>query len=386
MIQGRWIFRLQPQQGELFSSLLTRNAHAHASEAYRFTNLFWPGRAIWNRDVDRCGDKMWFSEVAGLLGMPSEQIAAMSLERYRLALDPDGSVQRGDLQLLLSAGVFHRVRRRHAVQYCPACLAEDRQPYFRRMWRLGFLTLCPKHGASLLDACTFCDAPIMPHRTLPGRLTLCQDCGTSLITATPPDMRAVSPSLLAMQHSLLTILNTGACPDPLGPWCDATAFQGVRTLIAVAAMPCVSNSFRASLALPHEQDFSGSDIQFEHARLIQRNALLETCVVMLADWPRSFRDVAGACGLTKRTFARARLPSELADEVRRLPDGLRRPRVWTSIINSPEQIRLRRVDPDAWRAVRALNLLAVCQPKQTRVTRRSTVGRPPIGPLRVTTT
>ena len=41
----------------------------------------------------------------------------------------------------------------YGLQFCPHCLAEDIEPYFRLAWRLAFYTHCPKHYCMLLDLC-----------------------------------------------------------------------------------------------------------------------------------------------------------------------------------------------------------------------------------------
>ena len=45
---------------------------------------------------------------------------------------------------------------------CPWCLQGDAEPYFRRQWRLTFVTLCPQHRCQLLDRCAACAAPCSP--------------------------------------------------------------------------------------------------------------------------------------------------------------------------------------------------------------------------------
>jgi hypothetical protein len=52
-----------------------------------------------------------------------------------------------------------RKRRRHSLQFCPSCLVERR--YFRRTWRLAFVTVCPRHGTYLADRCFACSRPVI---------------------------------------------------------------------------------------------------------------------------------------------------------------------------------------------------------------------------------
>lgn len=51
-----------------------------------------------------------------------------------------------------------RKRWRKALQICPVCLGE--KGYFRRLWRLAFMTCCPVHNVYLLDQCSCCESRI----------------------------------------------------------------------------------------------------------------------------------------------------------------------------------------------------------------------------------
>jgi len=56
-----------------------------------------------------------------------------------------------------------RGRRQAAwLQFCPQCLAEDEQPYFRRQWRLATTIACARHGSRLLDRCPACGQALAP--------------------------------------------------------------------------------------------------------------------------------------------------------------------------------------------------------------------------------
>ena len=56
-----------------------------------------------------------------------------------------------------------RGRRQAAwLQFCPQCLAEDEEPYFRREWRLATTIVCARHGSRLLDRCPACGQGLAP--------------------------------------------------------------------------------------------------------------------------------------------------------------------------------------------------------------------------------
>lgn len=307
---------------------------------------------MWNRDVDRTTDPAWLDDIAQLLCVPTERLLATTLEETRRQLDRAPERQR-DTPLLLSAGVFHRKRRLHGLQYCPECL-DERLPYYRTEWRLAFNVMCPRHNRPLRDACPACDAPIVPHRINAFSLDLCHACSFVLSRGreklAPPAMNTVM-----LQRDLGAILS--GMDGYVGPWRDAAAFSGVRTLIGVARNPFILRDLRRALDLSDPGHHGIGAARFEHARLAERMLVLETVARWIADWPASFRLGADAAGLTQRTFRRSAQPDGLREEVLLLPDGVQRKRAYMPILQDKELARLRRRDPGAYRNVRARRLI-----------------------------
>ncbi|WP_367275050.1 TniQ family protein [uncultured Bosea sp.] len=122
-----WTFKLRPKPDELLSSWLCRVAHAHGMTPHAFLALHWPGMEIWTRDIDRSADDGWLREVASRSGLPFDAVTALTLKPLMpiLAGGRRRDFSRGDAPLVLSAGVFHRSRVRHALQFCPFCVAEE---------------------------------------------------------------------------------------------------------------------------------------------------------------------------------------------------------------------------------------------------------------------
>jgi hypothetical protein len=107
-------------------------------------------------------------------------------------------------------------RRFGGLQYCPHCLAEDPQPYFRRHWRLAWHVGCEQHQRLLADHCGHCRAPVEPHRcrAQDGVQTLCPNCrGDLREVRTAP----VSADTLAFQQVADGVLATGS-----GAWAGET--------------------------------------------------------------------------------------------------------------------------------------------------------------------
>ena len=362
MILGRWAFRLPPLDGELLSSCLARNAYAHGTPPQRFLELFWPRQAVWSRDFDRDPAALvrpgeagqdWVAEIAGHLGVPPEHVGRATLQEWRKVLGGARLQDRGDTPLLLSAGVHHRKRCLHGLQYCPDCLSEPPACY-RRAWRLGFAVACEKHSRTLSDACPACDVPVVPHRTL-ANLTDCHACGTSLTRAGTG--RCVPDGVARLQDGLLALLEGKGMR--VGPWTASEAFGGVRALLAISAARPVRQALRNAFGLSFPSPGHSGQFRFERSRITARMAGLETVAAWVEGWPASFREGARAARLTQASFARVQFDETLAAEIAALPPGTRRRRpVRVFILDDPALRRLRRRDPSAYRAARAGAILS----------------------------
>lgn len=177
-----------PKQGELFSSWLTRIAMANGIKLYRLgQTVFGSGTGIWNRDIDKSVSQAVLSSISSRTGVPEYRVFSTTLRSYENILYHHHNPY-GNTQWILPAGVYHRTRKRRGLVYCPLCLFEDAEAYFRKSWRLAFYTICSRHGNMMLDACPSCDAPIAFFRRELGSratptvdsLVLCHKCGFDL--------------------------------------------------------------------------------------------------------------------------------------------------------------------------------------------------------------
>lgn len=369
MIVGGWAHRLPPLTGELLTSCLARNAFAHGTSPYRFLALFWHGDPLWERDFDRAPERLlrldrgaaaldWLDDVAAALDVPRQVVEGATLASYRAALGGPKLAARGDTPLVLSAGLHHRTRTRHALQACPECLA-DGVPHFRKTWRLGFVVACERHRRRLRDGCAHCDAPIVPHRSMTPRLTDCHACGRPVWGASGMGgAPSVPDRVAALQQALLRVLEVDDADLP-GPWRGREAFDAMRTLLAVSAPGPVYDQLHEALDIPAARPKRSSRLRFEQARLADRVPHLDLVAGWMADWPAAFRRGAEAAGLTRRTFTRNHLPPALAAEVAHLPDGRRRDNGWKPVLEEePVLKRLRRKDRSAYRELRAQRIMA----------------------------
>ena len=170
-----WGFNVPPLPDELASSWLVRIAQTYMLSPHTLTRMILGNVAVWNRDLDSSLAKKHLKQIGYRVSVDAATALETSLAPWRGQLQPKQRPP-GFLAGVLRVGVYHRLRRRHGLQYCPDCLREDRMPYFRRHWRLAFLFGCPRHQCRLLDACSACDAPVMPHRATALDVRRCHDC------------------------------------------------------------------------------------------------------------------------------------------------------------------------------------------------------------------
>jgi hypothetical protein len=206
---------VKPQTDELLSSWLTRVSLAHGLQPRTFCSILWPAKAIWTGDIDRRATPEMLSILAQKTATSRRQALATTLRAYEGTLWEDGGSSRSRHWLLL--GTIQGQRRdRPGLQYCPQCLRADATPYFRRCWRLGFVTVCTDHHCYLLDRCPACYDPVnfhlLPYDT--DTITRCYQCQLDFVGV---ESRALDTSqghqrLVAFQTLLLKALANGWYP------------------------------------------------------------------------------------------------------------------------------------------------------------------------------
>lgn len=342
MTSPAWQFRLRPFPDELLSSWLARNACAHGLTPYRFYNLLLPGKPIWTRDIDRHAGKDLLEDLASLSGISRNRVNETTLQTFVSVLG--GKSRQGISPLILAAGIRQFKRTRPGLQFCPQCLKKD--AYFKRIWRLGFVFVCPIHVRNLLDACPICGAVIQLHRASHLDLIRCFSCGAKLSGNNA--LNDVPNTPMNFQTECLERLYRN---DQV----DRDWFRLVRSLLSVAATSKNQKELRSYFGLSSVKRFQ--DAEFEEASITDRIAMMETISRWTSDWPKSFRNCADSLGFTQRTFSRRTVTTRLAAEVCRLPVGQRRRRVWLARVFTKELLLEKRRHPLWYRQQRASKLL-----------------------------
>lgn len=183
-----WPIRYKPLPDELLSSWLVRLAHGQGMKAQPFCNaIFGPHLQVWNRDIDRLAPEWLINELCDRTGTASQAAYATTLRVYERSLYP-AFRPTGTLKWIQTLQMYHRKRNGFGLQFCPKCLSESSEPYFRKPWRVAFNTTCLIHQCMLHDRCTKCGASIAFHRLNVGQssslliesLATCHQCAFDL--------------------------------------------------------------------------------------------------------------------------------------------------------------------------------------------------------------
>ena len=207
----------------------------------------------------------------------------------------------------MPVGVYHRTRKQFGLQYCPLCLAEDDEPYFRRKWRLAFIVSCERHSILLHDRCHHCGIAVNFHRgelgnprkSVADSITVCHGCRSELqiienhltIPVTCIESEFTSMLLRAMDIGYVR-LNESITTHSL------LYFAGLRQLMKIVAMRdsridglrrAISERYHAVAYSPSASD-SHRDVQ--EMNIEARRQLLETARCLLAGWPHRFVELS----------------------------------------------------------------------------------------------
>lgn len=283
-----WPFRPTPLPDELLSSYLCRLAVGMDLKPITFLNtVFGSGKNLLAQDLDNFAPAHIVERVAlGTLHDP-EMIAACTLGTYVGTLIATHN-PRGRNPWLLPTSIDNNVRRRTGLQYCPACLATDAKPYFRRHWRLAFVTSCTIHGTLLHDRCPHCQAPVHQHAA--ASAIHCFKCGNGLCE---PNLAVARHDHLTWQHALETSLILGWMQ--LGD--EHLRSHIVFAIVRQVATLLVNGRFSSALRHATARDWGGDPSPypkptarqpFEYLDVIERHRLFDMVERLICGWPFRF--------------------------------------------------------------------------------------------------
>ncbi len=300
--QAAWPARVRPLPDELLSSWLVRLAMAHGLKLHTFCSMAWPKKAIWNRDIDKSADETLINVLAARTGYAIAEVTATTLSAYEGTLYEKHNPF-GNTLWIMPVGVYHRTRRHFGLQFCAHCLAEDRVPYWRRRWRLAFITVCHRHSVVLHDRCPKCGAPVNFHRNELGNrwqivarsLALCHSCRFDLRKAANLAEHEANDTEVLFQQKLLDAVKQGWVEIKAGERvCAHLYFTALRQVMRLLATGQRAEMMRNEIdrlcsTEPLTPLFSGKHSRdIERLNVNQRRALLSKTDYLLQEWPERF--------------------------------------------------------------------------------------------------
>ncbi len=112
--------------------------------------------------------------------------------------------------------LYHRKHTAFGMQYCPLCLSEDKEPYFRIAWRLALYTFCPIHKVMMQDHCA-CGASVNFHRIELGKVNIidvgtldeCWKCACKLSDISTEPITLRPKSVFSIWNRVLGVIQRG---------------------------------------------------------------------------------------------------------------------------------------------------------------------------------
>ena len=293
-----FLIRPRPLPGESLSSWRQR-----AGLANGFIRFPLQVGARYNRDFDRLPPEGEFQWLADSFRISNDDIRGM-------AIDCIGGGVFTHFGKLKKPRWVVPVGTRMAGQgsaYCPRCLAEDVEPYFRLSWRLAFLCSCPFHGCSLSESCPECGTSVWPavFRIMPAKqlksFSHCAMCGASL---TGCNIQMVNDDFSRLLWQALT---TGDVPIEVSQ-CE-TVVEMLEGFWCISQLLMRRASAPLHAALSSEQEHI--ELPWSTVELLslpQRKAILGLAFQLMLDWPNRFLCAMRDAGMTRQHIARSQIP------------------------------------------------------------------------------
>lgn len=343
-LSGRlWPLHLKPYADELLASWLVRLSRAYGMGASRFGARIGRSSAFWNRDVDKGLDDNLLQALIDHTATPPARVLETTFSGYRGFPIPELYAQRRSAWIL-SIGLRGHRRHRAWLQYCPYCLQDDVDPYFRRHWRFAFVTLCLQHESRLLDRCAACAAPCHIHQ-LPhdaDTMTRCYACQFDARWAQAPglDHTASHDCMMQIQGLLVEALSQGQYPLTQAK-CVATeeVLSVLRHLGHLLIASKRAQELRRWFCAEMGERYFEPSFPSSRSRSIEVLSVADRFVLMLllawwfSDWPDQFVTLGVMAKLTVTDFMRHFLnpPEWYRDAVWQVSEGLRFRRAMESV-------------------------------------------------------
>lgn len=283
-VSTRYLVRPTPLEGESLSSWRQRLAWANG---YR---LF----PVLDERTRRTDPDIKLSEreagwIADLSMLPTDLIASMTIE----GTTPDADrLTRSRHPLWVIPSRTYKSPRWGSM-FCPDCLAENDEPYFRLQWRMAYVVSCSKHQRWLLDRCpTCCHAPWPTGSSVKTVMSpvytshaICWSCGYDLRQLANEDRHDQAEAVCEVPCKMRELLM--GCIEP-----ETSAQDLLQGLHALCQLCIRTRNLFSDHRLNSVEMYS----------VETRKEVLGQAFAWLHDWPKFFIQEISALGLTRASF------------------------------------------------------------------------------------
>ncbi|MCG7535806.1 TniQ family protein [Pseudoalteromonas sp. OOF1S-7] len=294
--------RPRPFGDEHFLSWVTRLAFANLCEATHFTQVVLGGMDIWGGCVNGASTlrpEVILAEKTNISVASISRLYSVNFAR-RHYLELNSLYARS---YFLPAICVSRIFRHNWIQFCPACLSEDRVAYFRNHWRVSLLPVCTRHNLNMMDRCPYCSSPINFHQ-LPYHeqsLSICHNCLHSLSSQYQNFCQPCGDTLY-LAHLVESGISNG--------WVKLSKNNKVMMPLFVAGVRLIMKLFFRSKTANKAREYFGIEgpigndnkIAFVHLPIATRIEVLSATSQLLKHWPDRFIEICSALNLNQSTF------------------------------------------------------------------------------------
>lgn len=295
MAKGLWPVHLKPREDELLSSWLVRLAGSHGLSPNSFLYILWP-QYNFPTDIDIYVDPAILEVLAEGTATQISRATATTLHAYENSLF-EAEDSHGTYPWIMPIDFTPR-NKLFGLQFCPRCLSENKEPYFRRRWRLAFITICERHLTPLLDSCPRCGSCITSFTSRTSiqqnQIVICPSCNVDLRAAISPSTLSENDPEVKFQQYLMEVLNQGWTEiKGSGSVYSQLYFKVLHSLMKLLSSSPSSSSTRDSICqhygIPQiSLSLPGRTPSLEKLRVEARQSILKMARLWLQDWPDGF--------------------------------------------------------------------------------------------------
>lgn len=211
MFNVSWPMHPQPLPDEIFSSWMARAAVCNGEGLSRFIKLTIPELRAIDKSIDNFLSETMIKRVSTKMNTSFRCVHQTTLDSYVGFVCETDTNRCHRKYNILNSGETSALR--YFQQFCPICLKEGKA-YFRKTWRLSFVTVCCVHNCLLEDRCSKCGSPVLvmsnkhqdKRRTYLGSISTCHKC---LHDLSDIDRRPALESVINDTKLYLKVLNRG---------------------------------------------------------------------------------------------------------------------------------------------------------------------------------